>query len=266
MLGKLRKLMGLVPFASSALCRGFFNIPLSNKAPRHKNVIAFSLWGDSPRYWIGALRNVELAQTYYPGWFCRFYLDRRAPRERLLSLRRSNVEIYLMKRCYGFDGAFWRFSAAADPAVNVAIFRDCDSRIGRREATAVDAWLRSGKEFHIMRDHPAHSFPILAGMWGCRGGTLPNIDKLIARWTLVHWRSLDYKGCDQKFLAERVYPLIAGRALEHSEFDLIYGTPTSHFPLQREDCEFVGEVFDEHERWNEDERRFLAESLQGRFY
>jgi hypothetical protein len=95
---------------------------------------------------------------------------------------------------------------------------------------------------------------------------LPNIDKLIARWTLVHWRSLDYKGCDLKFLADRIYPLTAGRALEHSEFDLIYGTPTSAFPSQREDYEFVGEKFDEHERRNEGDHRSLAEALQERFY
>ena len=258
---KIHELCGFIPTLRSALSRGSTN--WRGEAPfQRKNVIAFSLWGKSPRYWIGALRNIELAQTFYPGWFCRFYVDRKVPSALLISLRGDNVEVFLRRRWHDFDGAFWRFSAASDPSVNIALFRDCDSRIGRREATAVNAWIQSGKDFHIMRDHPQHAAQILAGMWGCRAGALPNIDKLMARWSLAHWKSLDYKGSDQKFLAERVYPLIAQRAVEHSEFDLAYANPTSLFPTERQDFEFVGEIFDECDRRNEDGHRAIVEALQ----
>ena len=38
-------------------------------------VISFSLWGDNPKYTIGAMRKAELAATWYKGWKCRFYCD-----------------------------------------------------------------------------------------------------------------------------------------------------------------------------------------------
>ena len=37
-----------------------------------KKVISFSLWGDNPKYTIGAIKNAELIDTIYPGWIGRF--------------------------------------------------------------------------------------------------------------------------------------------------------------------------------------------------
>jgi protein O-GlcNAc transferase len=224
-----------------------------------RNVIAFSLWGSSALHWVGARRNIELARTFYPGWICRFYVDESASSEQLNSLRGDNVELFPRKRKYDWDGLFWRFSAASDPDVDIALFRDCDSRIGSREVAAVDAWLKSGKDFHIMRDHPWHTTQMPGGMWGCRGGVLSNVDDLMANWT-----SVDRKGCDQKFLEKWVYPLTRQRALEHSEFGLAYGNPTSPFPSRRQDYEFVGEVFDEHGRRDEDHRTVIVAALSPR--
>ncbi len=31
-------------------------------------VISFSLWGDNPKYTIGAIKNAELSKTIYPDW------------------------------------------------------------------------------------------------------------------------------------------------------------------------------------------------------
>ncbi len=35
-----------------------------------KRVISYSLWGDNPKYTIGAIKNAELALTYYPDFEC----------------------------------------------------------------------------------------------------------------------------------------------------------------------------------------------------
>lgn len=246
----LRKGKRVIPPMRSALSR-------QCSTSKTKNIIAFSLWGDSPLYWAGALRNIELARTFYPDWICRFYVDENASSERLNSLQGDNVEVFPRKRKHDFDGLFWRFSAASDPELNIALFRDCDSRIGRREVAAVNAWLISGKDFHIMRDHPWHQTEILGGMWGCRGGVLLNINDLMANWT-----SFDHWGCDQEFLKQCVYPFARQRAVEHSEFVLAYGNPTSPFPSERQDYEFVGEVFDEHDCRKKDHRRVIVEASQ----
>jgi hypothetical protein len=147
-----------------------------------------------------------------------------------------------MERRDQFGGMFWRFLAAADPETDIVLSRDCDSRIGAREVTAVQVWLESGKAFHIMRDHPAHQFPILGGMWGCRKGALPQIREMIAGWTHA-----DAWGCDQDFLAAMIYPLVRDHALEHSELGIAFGGSIQPFPTNRAGCEFVGQIFDENE-------------------
>ena len=43
------------------------------------DVIAFSLWGNSPRYLRGAVRNLLEAPKLYPGLVCRFYVDETVP-------------------------------------------------------------------------------------------------------------------------------------------------------------------------------------------
>ena len=52
--------------------------------------------------------------------------------------------------------------------VSVAAFRDLDSLPSAREDAALQEWLDSKYAVHAMRDHPKHTMPILAGMWGIK--------------------------------------------------------------------------------------------------
>lgn len=57
-------------------------------------IISFSLWGNNPKYTVGAIRNAELSKTIYPGWKCRFYVAKDVPDDcmsRLLQI--DNVEV-----------------------------------------------------------------------------------------------------------------------------------------------------------------------------
>ena len=135
------------------------------------------------------------------------------------------------------------------PDVDVALFRDCDSRIGRREAES-----GRGVAAILGKDFPHHA-RIIPGMvrrcWAACGDAAqarcsPGIDELVAG----HGRAFDHFGCDQRFpLAQRVYPVdrrAGARACRISGGPT--GNPTMPFPSQREDYEFVGEKFDERER------------------
>lgn len=207
-----------------------------------KNIVAFSLWGDHPMYWLGALQNIELVDKFYPGFISRFYIDRSSRTELIESIKEKNAEVVLVDSKDSFHGMFWRFFASEETDVDIFLSRDCDSRISEREAEAVKEWLNSDKDFHIMRDHPYHTVPILGGMWGCRNGLMRKIElsKLINDWT-----NFERKGVDQDFLANRVYPLIYKTAFEHSEFNLRFYNDIKSFPTSRENFEFVGDVFDE---------------------
>lgn len=219
-----------------------------------KNIVSYSLWGDHPMYWIGALRNIELVEKYFPGWICRFYIDENCREDLIETIKGKNVEIKLVNSKDSFHGMFWRFWASLEKDVDIFLSRDCDSRITEREFLAIKEWLDSDKDFHIMRDHPYHTVPILGGMWGCRNGIMRdlNFTKLLENWT-----NYSRKGADQDFLGQCIYPLVKERSLEHSEFGLKFGGDIKCFPSSRENYEFVGDVFDENNNRHPEYWKFI---------
>ena len=223
-----------------------------------KKVIAYSLWVDDPMYWVGAVKNIELCKIYYPGWVSRFYIDKRSKTELIETIKGDNVEVILVDSKDSFHGMFWRFWASEDTDVDIFLSRDCDSRISEREVNAVNEWLESDKDFHIMRDHPYHTVPILGGMWGSRNGLMRKIGiiKLIESWN-----QFQRKGIDQDFLGKCVYPLIINTAMEHSEFGLNFGGETKLFPSKRLDYEFVGDVFDSNDERHPDFWKIIKNTI-----
>jgi glycosyl transferase family 2 len=174
-------------------------------------IISFSLYGTSPFYCEGAIRNVELARSVYPGWRCRFYVGESVPSAYLDALRQYGAEVIPVRKNLGPTyGRFWRLWVAADPTVDRFIVRDVDSRVNPREKTAVEAWLDSGKAFHLMRDSVQHPRRMLAGMWGGMGAKLPDMPALIDAWG----RFGESDRTDQ-FMSEVVFPLIQADCLCH---------------------------------------------------
>ena len=207
-----------------------------------KNVVSFSLWGSHPKYWVGALHNIQIIKNILPSWVCRFYIDRSCDKSLIDSIKGDNVEVVLFESKDSFHGMFQRFLAADDPEVDIMLSRDCDSRIGSREIAAINEWLASDKDFHIMRDHPDHGVEVLGGLWSCRNGLLRkfNVTNLIN-----DWNHFERRGIDQDFLGQVIYPLIKHTTMEHSEFNIRYANEIRPFPTARVDYEFVGEIFSE---------------------
>ena len=217
-----------------------------------KKVISFSLWGDDPKYTIGAIRNAELAKTVYPGWVPRFYCAKNSVPENIVNqLKELNSEIIFKDSRGDWTSTVWRFEAIADLDVDVMISRDTDSRLSYREKIAVDKWLKSDKMFHIMRDHPAHAIEILAGMWGVKSPMLRNIKSLIGQY-----RKEKFKQFDQTFLRSVIYPQVKDCAYVNDEF-----FEKKPFPAERKNLEFVGQVYDKNDvptkLFEDDLRKFL---------
>jgi len=206
-----------------------------------KKIIAFSLWGDNPKYTIGAIKNAEIAMSEWIGWQCTFYVGNDVPQSILGELLHLKCNIYNMNNS-GWNGMFWRFFAADSD--NIVISRDTDSRLGLREKAAVDEWLASNKDFHIMRDHPYHKTEILGGMWGTRNGLLKGITNAICEYDKGEFD--DKYQVDQNFLREIVYPKIKDKAMVHDEFFEKKPFPMNAPP--RTSMYFVGQVYDYAER------------------
>ena len=199
-----------------------------------KKIISFSLWGEDPKYCVGAVKNADLALKHYPDWVCRYHIGSSTPKKYIDELsEKKNTEVFLRKEPGDWTGMFWRFLDASDLSVKVMVSRDTDSRLNSREASAVNEWLSSNKKFHIMRDHPYHKTAILGGMWGVKNPFLGDMKHLVADYVKG-----DFWQVDQNFLKERIYPIISENCLVHDEF-----FEKRPFPTKRKPGLFVGQAF-----------------------
>lgn len=202
-----------------------------------KKVISFCLWGDKPKYTIGALKNADIAPFIYPGWEVWIYAADNVPQDIINSLSKN---CRIIKGGTGnWDSMFLRFYPISDPEVDVFISRDTDSRLNYRERRAVDQWLASDKKLHIMRDHKEHTTLILGGMWGFRGTIEQDIKEIIRLFITTRGRS-NHLDIDQAFLREVIYPNYRDSAFVHDEiFEML------PFPSPRENNEYVGAPYNE---------------------
>jgi len=195
-----------------------------------KKIISFAAWGGKPIYNVGAIRNAEIAKELFPGWICRYHVTS-VPKETIEKLSQfDNVEIVEMnttewticKNAFAnassdgyapVDYIYWKFFPFFDKDVSVFFSRDLDSRLSVREKTAMDEFIDSDKEFHIIRDHPGHctGTPILGAMWGMKTSIDLDLQKFIN-----DYKNQDAPQIDQWFLM-KLYPLIKNRAMVHHD-------------------------------------------------
>lgn len=210
-------------------------------------IISFSLWGNTPKYTVGAVRNAELVNKIYPGWTARFYCGATVPTEIVADLQRLKAEVVFRDDCSDNRGMFWRFLALSDPLASHIIFRDTDSRLNSREEAAVAEWIDSGKCGHIMRDHPLHPHLMLGGMWGCKGNIFTDIESRIVKFS-----PRDAYNQDQLFLAQVIYPELKRHGLIIHDSCTLMNVFVKKFPTPRnKQYNFVGEIIDENECRND---------------
>lgn len=229
-----------------------------------KKVISYSLWGDGLVYTIGAVANADVAKKYWPGWICRYYVSPTVPKNVVNDLAsKDNTEVVMMQEDMGFLNSLWRFYAASDPEVDIMLSRDADSRIGPgdnkhdgtglREKEAVDEWLNSDKDFHIMRDSCQHGQPMAAGMWGLRNGLFRNMVDMIDDFFKNHEECKDFFGVDQKFLEKVLYAQAVPFVYSHDDWFISnFRNEEKHpfpTPRMRGDGWWKEDFPDWHNRW-----------------
>lgn len=206
---------------------------------KEKNIITFSVYGTDKLYQEGAIQNISKVKEFFPGWICRFYVDKKMnPKfiEKLYSYQNDFVEIHLKDRLDNIDGMFWRFAPVFEENFDILLVRDVDSIITTREKEYVEEWLKSNKRFHIIRDHPYHNSLIMGGMWGVKGNLLHGLKK-----KFVNWKIYSEKTQDQYFLSKIVYPYIINDAYIQSDFIRYPLENLQKTNIKRIDNEFIGE-------------------------
>ena len=110
------------------------------------------VFGDQPKYTVGAIKNADLAKEIYPDWTCRFYIGQSTPADIIETLKKKTSEIVMMDDDGDWSGMFWRFSPCSESDVEAVLSRDTDSRLSWREKSAVDEWMSSDRGFHIIQE------------------------------------------------------------------------------------------------------------------
>jgi tetratricopeptide (TPR) repeat protein len=202
--------------------------PLSLKEPdgppSGANVISFSLWGTAPFYSYGAMINLVLSRTIYPGWTCRFYVDAAVPPACVAFLRENGGDVRNIEDEYPGVGLFQRFLVMNDRTVGRFLVRDCDARLSAGEADLVRQWIESGYPFHAVRDHVMHNELMIGCTWAGRTDCGIDIVELMRRY--FKFGPTAKYGHDQRMLGLMLWPLIRNRCLVHDRHYRLPGVRT----------------------------------------
>lgn len=185
------------------------------------NIISFALFGQDAKYRRGMLANIHAAPGAYPGWQLFVYCDRTNYDALMQHALGDHVHCILQKEVsQGVEGMSWRILAVQHPGADVVLFRDADSIFTKREVAAVQEWMASKFDTHIIRDHPYHVSPIMGGLLGVRGAARALLAELSRQRMQAH-RLTEY-GDDQVFLSQDLYTRVLKTAMVHTNLVRIF--------------------------------------------
>lgn len=213
------------------------------------NAISYCLFGTGQEYLVGAVENARLIRTFYPDWKGVFWVEKGVSESVCEKIRGFGSMVVRYSKVSIPNGMFARFFINDDPSIERFLIRDVDSRPCQREVNAVNAWIKSGKNFHVIRDHPYHGVVMMGGLWGARAGAISGLEsqaRKFRRFNVPYTREKAY-GADQEFLSERVWPLAKRNMLCHDSCTRDKFQDGVNFPdgTVLRDWRFCGEVFNE---------------------
>jgi len=235
------------------------------------NVVAMSLYGSELRYTAGVIRNAYLVRQNFPGWQLWVYIESPssskypAVSEEVISrLVGIGAEVHYISPEDDFiPPMMWRFLVADDAGVDWFIVRDADSRLTPRDAASVAAWMRSGRAFHCVRDHPSHAaYAVSGGLWG---GRAPLLRLALRRsWaSMMRGITAGYLN-DMNFLNSVIWPRVQRLAYCVDSVSCDRWQNAVPFPVVRYGYEHVGQVYDEHDRPRNVDVQILKHTLDNR--
>ena len=186
-----------------------------------RKLISFCVWGSSDLYNLGLLENAILMPKIFPGWIMSVIYTQTANQKIMKEISKFPwVEMELMEEPNHSKNTMLRFLAGMKPINDVVIFRDADSRLLKRDYLAVMDWLNNtDKKVHLMRDHPANKFKIMAGLWGVREGVIAKPE--IVEKFYSYYKNPEFKKwtVDQVYLQKYIYPIIENTTCVHASFN-----------------------------------------------
>lgn len=205
------------------------------------NVFSFCLYGpENPMYYRGLLENVYLAAHYFPDWKVYVYLGQGVTADMQSTLQALPTVVVRFTGAAGALNMIHRFYAIDEEDVDLMIVRDADSRIHWKDRWAIRQFAHQPQfACHIVRDNKVHNVRMMGGLWGIRASA--GIDMHTEYEEFCKHPRDHGAGHDQSFLAERIYPRVAGRILTHYSHGLVYsGEVGVEFPFAWSTDTFCG--------------------------
>lgn len=233
-----------------------------------KGLVTFSLFGSDPMYTVGALKNIEIWRNSPLDVDCIFFVGPSVDHSVIRQLKEKTAYIQLVRDLpEDYTATFWRWDAfrLAENRYDYVLSRDVDSRPFEREYIAIEQWLASKMSVHVIRDHPYHGVPMLAGLFGVRSwmfGWFADRLPLVPPDDFYQWINAKYKRdydsndfyqVDQHWLRKNVYPHLRNQIFAHDSFYGFERKRYRHFLPFEEGYRFCGEGFNEY-----DEPRYPA--------
>ena len=188
------------------------SLAILKKSALH-NIIGFNLCQEDVDFTFGALRNVQLAATFFPEWKVKLFIPRGYQNKSnstaastgtvTTSKIISKIETLGAHVVYVHNAQqpkipcdLWNIAfLAEDPKVDNFLIRDVRSRLSNRDAASVNEWMESRQTMHCIHDLAQHQkVPIVPGLWGVSRIKLKNVvsmAKLIKVLTLYCFKTLN---------------------------------------------------------------------------
>jgi hypothetical protein len=186
-----------------------------------RKIISFCVWGKSDLYNLGLLENALQMPKVFPGWIMHVVYTQTANKKVMDEISKFPwVEMEIYDEPNNSKNTMLRFLPGMHPHNDVVIFRDADSRLLKRDYTAVMDWLNNtNKKVHLMRDHSANKFRIMAGLWGVREGIIAKPDIVNKFYEYFMKPEFEKWTVDQVYLQKYIYPLIENISCVHASFN-----------------------------------------------
>lgn len=221
-----------------------------------EGLATISLWGDRPKYGIGAIRQIELIRELIPDWnvlicvsktvgypsnlndvsdACRLYEN-----AAIVEVERyqDDFPTHMVKA-----GMFWRFAVSSMCGDKPLRSFDADSRLTEREVQYMKLWLQSDKQYFSVRDHPDQKLPngAICGLRGDKSLFLNRMHKYLSEFES---RSHLY-GQDESFLST----FFAETSKSWYVYDRCLSSSTTNIHIPRLDRNtFIGMGLDEEDK------------------
>lgn len=193
--------------------------------------ILFNLFENSDICCYGAIENAKLIKKIYPEWKGVFYVVDDIDLAIVNAIMLSGCDICFINKSVNNDcNEYIRlFHQLSNLNVKYILIRDVINRISKKEADAVNEWIKSETVFHIIRDHDKHIYPITNNFFGINCDKFRN---LLNNNTKINSNKTSF----DFYLTNILWPLIKENYIAHNRCKM-FNTLNDHtFTINDDIC------------------------------